>query len=168
MADHEADDAGDVVDAELAHQVRAVVLDRLGADIEFHRDFLARVALGQQHRDFFLPLGQRGALGVDVALRGGERIGHRLLEGLAEPGVAGGDGVDGLTEFGKPGALRYVATDASLEQAAGDLLLGLRGEDEYLEVGLRVMQLAEDFQPADAGEQDVQDEDVRLELLGEG
>ena len=48
-------------------------------------------------------------------------------------------GISGLAEFGKAGALRHVAAHPGLEQATGDLLLGLRGEDQHLEVGLRVV-----------------------------
>lgn len=165
MADDETYDAGDIVDAELAHQVRAVVLDGLRADVEFHRHFLAREALGQQDRDLLLAFSERGAFRVDVALGRREGVGHRLLEGIAEPGVAGGDGVDRLAELGEAGALRHVAADADLEEAAGELLLGLRGKDEHLEFRLRLVELAEDLEAADARQEDVEDEDVGLELL---
>jgi len=52
LADDEADHTGDDVDAELAHQVRAVVFDRLRADIEFHAHFLAGKTLDQLDSDF--------------------------------------------------------------------------------------------------------------------
>ena len=142
-----------------------MVLDRLGADIEFHGHFLARETLGQQDRDFLLSFGERGALGVDVAFRRREGVGHSLLEGVAEPGVAGGDGVDCLAEFGEAGALRDIAADADLEEPAGELLLGLGGEDQDLQVRLRAVELAEDFQAADARQEDVEDQDVGLELF---
>jgi hypothetical protein len=54
-----------------------------------------------------------------------------------------------LTEFGEAGALRDIAADADLEESAGELLLGLSGEDQDLEVRLGSVELAEDFQPAD-------------------
>ena len=167
MADDEADHTGDIVDAEFTHQVRAVVLDRLGADVEFHGHFLARETLGQQDRDFFFAFRERRALGVDVAFGGGEGVGHGFLEGFAEPGIAGGDGVDCLAEFGEAGALRDIATDANLEEPAGELLLGLSGEDQDLQVGLRAVELAEDFQSADARQEDVEDQDVGLKLFRE-
>jgi len=167
LAHDVTDHAGDIVDAEFSHQVGAVVLDRLRADIKFHRHFLAGETLRQQDGDFLFAFRERRALGVDVAFRGREGIGHGLLEGVAEPGIAGGDGVDRLAEFGKAGALRHIAADADLEEAAGELLLGLRGENQDFQVGLGSVELAEDFQPTDTRQKDIENQDVGLELLRE-
>ena len=53
-----AGEAGDVVQVELAHKIRAVVVDRLDADVQLQGDLLCAVAFGDKLKDFTLAVGQ--------------------------------------------------------------------------------------------------------------
>ena len=58
-----AGDAGGVVEVELAHEVFAMLLDRLDADPEIGRDLLVGAALGDELKGFHLTGGEQHRLG---------------------------------------------------------------------------------------------------------
>ena len=167
LADHKADQASHVPDAELAHQVGPMVLGGLDADAEVVGDLFAAVALGDEHRDFPFPGGQLIDYTLDEVGGGGEGEADRAAEIFGEPGITEGDGIERLAELGERAVLVHEAMDAGLHECADDMRLLFTGEDQHLHPGQATAESTEDLDAADTGHDDIEDQNIRSEFQGE-
>ena len=78
-----------------------MVLGRLDADVEAAGYLLAAVALGDEHGDLPFARGQLVDHPFAEVGRGGEGLPHGAAEVLVEPGIAEGEGLERLAEFGQ-------------------------------------------------------------------
>src|SRR5437899_509258 len=91
--DRVADKTGDLVDAELDHEVTAMGLGGLLGDPEDFSDFLGRIAFGHELQDFALSRGEK--VGGEPALTAVGRH-HHLRYRRADVELAAGDVPDRL------------------------------------------------------------------------
>ena len=96
-----------------------------------------------------------------------QRFTDRAAEVLVEPGVAEGDRLEGLAQFGERAVLVHEAVDTRLHEGADDVGLLLAGEDQHLHGRQAAAEATEDLDAADAGHDDVEHQDVRTELQGQ-
>src|SRR4051812_47509554 len=92
-----AGEAGDVVQVEFPHQVRAVIVDRLDADAELLRDFLRAVALGHELEDLALAVGEGLDAGSGTVV--GDDGAEESRDARSEISAALRDGAETLLEF---------------------------------------------------------------------
>jgi len=103
---------GYVVEIELPHHVRAMVVHRLDADAELGGDFLRAVALGHELQNFAFAIGQeiRGAAGGGIGHDIAEQGGH----GRAEISAAVGNGFETFLKLEKAGGFFHKPMSTSL------------------------------------------------------
>ena len=167
VLDGEADQAGGVVDLQLGHEVAAVLLDGLRAEVEVGGDSRVRVALGDELEDFPLAGGeliQRPE--VREAQRGGHERGEDRPRYLrAEEGIAAADRPDGQEEFVGDRALEEVAFRPVPEGLPDEGIVSVHGEDEGPGFHFEVAQPPDGLHPVQVRHGDVEHEDVGEEPL---
>src|SRR3989304_1679608 len=92
------------VQVELVHQVRAVAMDRAGADNQLFGDFLVAISVGHQAQDLTFTRCERRSTGGPTHPQAAEVVLKQLLRHRGiEKDIAAADGADGA---GGPGCFR--------------------------------------------------------------
>jgi hypothetical protein len=157
--------------AQLSHDVAAMALDGLDADVEHRGDDLVAAGLGQQLNDQQLARGQ-GLGPLDdfaqpMSARRQVAAQHGVGDPRAEVGLVVQQRGDGGDDVVGRGRLQHEAARAGAEHLAHQLLAVVHGEDQQLGMGLQLADVAGDDHAAQIGHADVEDHDVRHQLLGQ-
>ena len=154
--------AGDVVEVELAHQVRAVVVHCLDADIELGGDLLGAVALGHELEDFAFAVGEE--VGAVARPGVGDHVAEQRGDGGAEISAAIGDGFEALLELGEPRGLLDEAVGADLEHLAHQHGIFVTRKHQHADVRQSLDEAAEQIDAVEAGQFGVEHEEVGFYL----
>ncbi len=150
------------MEVELAHQVGAVVVDRLDADVELGGDLLGAVALGHELEDLAFTVGEeigavaRAGIGDDIAEESGD--------GGAEIGAAIRDGLEALLELDEAGGLFNKAVGADFEHFADEDGIFVARKNEDTNVWQMFYEAAEQVDTVQAGQFGVEDQKVGFYL----
>ena len=157
-----------LVDAERAHQVRAVHRDGVHAEVEHHGDLLVRLAVRDELQDLLLALRQPVVRVVRSFERAGlDRADEDARELGAEVLLAGRDRADRARQVGLDRVLQDVALHARVERVPHVLLVGVHAEDQDAARGPLLQHLDRRVQPVHLRHGHVHDDDVGFELLDE-
>src|SRR3990172_5978372 len=169
LAQGVADEVGAVLGVELGHDVGAVRLDGLDADVELLGDLLVGGALGDELEHLALAGGEEVvADAAGVALQLPEVVGEvAVADAGAEVGVAAMDGLDAEQELVYLRLLDDVAVGAGLQGAGDVLVLHVAGEHEDFGLGQAAADLTRRLDAVEAGHDRVHEDDVGLDLLGD-
>ena len=177
--DAPAHEARDLLDVDLVHDVRAVLLHRAHAQVEAVGDLLRGEALGDEAGDLELARRKRldrvdrGRLAGPV-LTDGSTLGcwpgarRRLRRDVGrEEHAARDDGLDGLQHVVEGRALVHEAVDALRDQPGRQVAVGMARQDEDPRVRELGAHLADDLEAVHPGQVQVHDQEPRRVLEAE-
>jgi hypothetical protein len=157
------------VDAQRAHQIRAVHRDRVDAQVEHHGDFLIRLAVSDELQDLLLALRQLVVRIVGPFERAGlDRADQHAGQLGAEVLLSGGDRPHRAREVRLDRALEDVPLDAGVQRVLHVLFVGVHAQDQDARAGPLLQQLDRRMQPVHLRHGHVHHDNVRVQLLGKG
>src|SRR3954462_8927500 len=156
-ADRIADQPRDPVDAQALHQLGAVGVDRLDAQVEARGDLLGGEALRDELQHLALARGEdfERLLACSRFSALGVARHHVLRDGGAQPGVATRERAQGHLELCTVGLLEQVARSAREQSAAHEFFVCMHGDDDDARAGVLLASSRGDFDPVHSRHGDV-------------
>src|SRR4051794_1563755 len=159
--ERERDGVDAVAGLELADDVAHVGADRLDGDVQLVGDRLGREALGHVVHDLALA----GREGGDLRRRA--RREQDAVEAGVDVRAPRGDALDGADELCHRTGLERIAARARVEAAVEQLGVAVARVEDHAELRPAGEQLAREVDPAAVRELDVDDRDLRRDVLDE-
>jgi hypothetical protein len=159
VADRIAHESGGRGELELAHDRRAMRLDRLDAYAEERADFPVGVALGNQLDDTALSIGK--GCSRSIAPRE-KRLQQRFRDPVGEKRLVGGEGGNGLEQMALRIGFEKVAARSGAQEVENEGLVLTPCEDEDLDPGKPPAKMMRDLDPVHNGQCVLDDGNVGL------